>query len=304
MSVEQALNCSNNTNIHDYDDGNIRIKISNKPNRSDAHEIFLAMAGYVCAVEEFNRIITQAIDPDSDVKFTFSKVENASVGSALKRVFLKVKDGFEQYIESGSDRDIHDLGLLLEENPVVTEPKEVHSLATRLEDQIVDTFDLQSHRPYVDPVKLAKVLHTISGANECLQEDETVDIIVNSNNVVPINTKFRSQISESQMSVTKIIPYEGPDEVKVIRPCNFGRSRWELKSKLTKDAYKAHFDPQCAFLEQYQNGEIPVITARHTLKIRVTYDKYMTGSSYDIKNAIIKSVTVDTDPKDIEQIEI
>ncbi|MCV5755300.1 hypothetical protein OFN51_41510, partial [Escherichia coli] len=74
---------------------------------------------------------------------------------------------------------------------------------------------------------------------------------------------------------TKKEPYRGIDEVKVIRPCNFGRSQWEVKSTITGDTYSANFDLKCDWLERYQSGKIPVVTAKHTLRIVVSYDKYI-----------------------------
>ncbi|EGQ9884667.1 TPA: hypothetical protein NKQ43_005221 [Vibrio parahaemolyticus] len=303
MSAEQTMECSNNSQQPkpDYNDGNIRIKIWNNPERHDAHEIFTAMGCYVNAMEQFNKLVLQSVYPDSDFRYTFSSVENGSFSSVLSRIFVNVKDKFENLIDDGSD---HELSDILIKNPEINDPKEVHLLAESIEERIADVFDIEGYSPYIDPVKLAEILKLISEGNENLEEGERVDVIINKDNVVPINTKFRSKVPVSKMAVTKVVPYRGPDEVKVIRPCNFGRYQWELKSKLTKDTYKAHFDKDCDWLNQYQNGEIPVVTARHTLKIKVEYDKHMTGKSYEIKNAIIKNVTVETDLVDGEQIQL
>jgi len=303
MSAEQTMECSNNSQQPkpDYNDGNIRIKIWNSPERRDAHEIFTAMGWYGNAMEQFNKLVLQSVYPDSDFRYTFSSVENGSFSSVLSRIFVNVKDKFENLIDDGSD---HELSDILIKNPEINDPKEVHLLAESIEERIADVFDIEGYSPYIDPVKLAEILKLISEGNENLEEGERVDVIINKDNVVPINTKFRSKVPVSKMAVTKVVPYRGPDEVKVIRPCNFGRYQWELKSKLTKDTYKAHFDKDCDWLNQYQNGEIPVVTARHTLKIKVEYDKHMTGKSYEIKNAIIKNVTVETDLVDGEQIQL
>lgn len=303
MSAEQTMKCLNNSQQlkPDYNDGNIRIKIWNNAQRHDAYEIFIAMGCYVNAMEQFHKLVLQSVYPDSDFRYTFSSVENGSFSSVLSRMFINCKDMFEKKIDASSDGELSDI---LIKKPEITDPKEIHQLAESMENRIAVLFCIEGYSPYIDPIKLAEILKLISDGNENLEEGERVDVIINENNVVPINTKFRSTVPASKMVLTKIIPYRGSDEVKVIRPCNFGRYQWELKSKLTKDTYKAHFHKDCDWLQLYQNGDIPVVTARHTLKIKVEYDKYMTGKSYEIKNAIIRSVKVEMDLVEGEQIEL
>lgn len=191
---------------------------------------------------------------------------------------------------------IKEIEAVLKSNSEISTPKQIHDLSHTLEDQIRTNASIASDvHPYVDPVKLAEVLELITRGNELLYEGERVEVHEGSN-VVSFNTGFRSKIRASKMGLTKKESYRGIDEVKVIRPCNFGRSQWEVKSTITGDTYCAHFDVKCDWLERYQSGKIPVVTAKHTLRIVVSYDKYIVDKKNIIKNAVISSVTVNTDP--------
>ncbi|MEZ8472174.1 hypothetical protein AB6D20_010055 [Vibrio splendidus] len=149
---------------------------------------------------------------------------------------------------------------------------------------------------------MAEILELITNGNKSLCEGESVEVH-QGGNVIKLNTHFKSTVPVSKMGLTKKQPYRGFDKVKVIRPCNFGRSQWEVKSILTGDAYNIHFHKNCDWLQQYQDGKIPVVTAKDTLKIKVSYDKYVIDKKNVIKNAVVETVTVNKDP-DGEQITI
>ncbi len=275
------------------EDGQIRIRINNQKDREDVHELFTAMGCYMHAIEDFNRLVINSVEPDANYKFKLSGVENGSLISRVSSVLKNIGDRFGDLVDSAAMNEVSVLTKSVDE---VNEPRDIEDLARTLEKKIAEELNLGDDViPYIDPVKLAEILMLISQGNENLYEGETVEI-GNYGNVIPINTKFRSKVPASKMALTKKEPYKGYDNVKVIRPCNFGGSMWDLKSTVTNDSYSAHFHKKCDWLTRYQNGEFPAVTAKHTLKILVEYDKYITGKKHVIKNAIIKSVEINEDP--------
>ncbi|NRB65457.1 MAG: hypothetical protein HRU40_20970 [Saprospiraceae bacterium] len=282
------------------DDGFVRIRINNQKDRDNIHELFTAMGCYINAVEEFNRLVINSVDADATFHYKLNGVEDGSIISKVTSVFNYIGGHFTNMVDSVA---LNEVSALTDTEIEITKPHEVYVLAKRLSEKIAELLvSDQLVKPYIDPVKLAKILMLISNGNEYLFEDETVEL-GNYGNVISINTKFRSTVPASKMTLTKKIPYKGTDKVKVIRPCNFGTSKWDLKSIVTGDSYSANFDKDCDWLIQYQNGEFSTVTARHTLIISVEYEKYVTGKDFIIKNAIIKNVKVIEDDE-CEQIAV
>ncbi|MDX2370901.1 MAG: hypothetical protein QNK36_21275 [Colwellia sp.] len=277
------------TNTMVNDDGLIRIKINNSLDRSNTHELFTAMGFYMNAVEEFNRLVIHSVRNDATLQYKFHGVEDGSIISKVKSVFNFVGKHFEEAVDSVA---INEVCELVDTKKEVTEPQDVFVLANQLSDKLSTLLISEDIvKPHIDPVKLAKILMLISDGNECLLPIETVELS-NHGKVTSINTKFRSKVHPSKMLVTTKLPFDGVDKVIVIRPCNFGSAKWDLKSILTDNNYSSSFHKDCDWLTSYQNGEFPTVTARDTLKISVTYDKYITGKDFVIKNAIIKDVEV------------
>ncbi|EPN5230865.1 hypothetical protein JG663_17640 [Vibrio cholerae] len=274
-------------------DNNIRIRVVNQKERQDPYELFNAMGCYMEAIQKFNTLVLHSVDPSIEYSFKFQKVEYSSIVSVVKEWSSHISNAFAGAVHATAIKEIE---AVLKSNSEISTPKQIHDLSHTLEDQIRTNASIASDvHPYVDPVKLAEVLELITRGNELLYEGERVEVHEGSN-VVSFNTGFRSKIRASKMGLTKKESYRGIDEVKVIRPCNFGRSQWEVKSTITGDTYCAHFDVKCDWLERYQSGKIPVVTAKHTLRIVVSYDKYIVDKKNIIKNAVISSVTVNTDP--------
>lgn len=277
----------------EINDNDIRIRVVNQKERQDPYELFNAMGCYMEAIQKFNALVLHSIEPSVEYSFKFKKVEYSSIVSVVKEWSSSISNAFNGAIHSTA---IKEIDAVLKTNNEINSPKQIHDLSHRLEDEISANTSIASDvHPYIDPVKLAEVLELITHGNELLYEGESVEVH-NKGNVVSLNTSFRSKVRASKMGLTKKQPYRGIDEVKVIRPCNFGRSQWEVRSTLTDDTYCAHFDSKCDWLERYQTGKIPVVTAKHTLRIVVSYDKYIVEKKSIIKNAIISSVTVNTDP--------
>jgi hypothetical protein len=271
------------------DDGLIRIRINNQVDRVNTHELFTAMGCYMNAVEEFNRLVINSVEIDATFQYKFSGVEDGSIISKVKSAFNCVGKHFKDAVDSVALDEVCEL---IDTDTEVSEPEDVFLLANQLSDKISTLLISEGiTQPYIDPVKLAKILMLISNGNECLLPSETVEL-GNHGKVISINTKFRSKVHSSKMLITKKVSFNGTDKVKVIRPCNFGNSKWDLKSILTEDSYSSHFHKDCDWLTRYQNGDFSTVTAKDTLIISVTYDKYVTGKDHVIKNSIIKDVEV------------
>lgn len=274
-------------------DDNVYIRIDNKKNREDVHELFTAMGCYMHAIEDFNRLIIHSVEPNASYKFGLKGVEDGSIISKVSSVMQNIAGRVSGLIDAAAMREVSSL---TQSSNEIRDPKDVEDLARTLENKIAEELNLDdSTTPFIDPVKLADILMLISEGNEKLWDGEKVEI-GNYGNVIPINTKFRSKVPASKMILTGKEPYKGYDNVKVIRPCNFGDAMWDLKSTVTNDSYSARFHKDCDWLSRYQSGEFPTVTAKHTLKIQVEYDKYITGKNHVIKNAMIKSVEVNEDP--------
>jgi hypothetical protein len=280
-------------------DSDIRIRIHNKEDRENPYELFTAMGCYMYAVENFNRLIITAIAPDSGYRLRLEGVENGSIISKTKGVLSNVGNFFNQMVESQA---IKEVAQLTHSNSEISEPKQVRELADNISKHIMESGQITDGSiPYVDPVLLAEVLTSISEGNKLLFTGESVEIN-NNGNVIPINTKFRSNVPASKMSEAESNHYRGNDTIKVVRPCNFGDSQWDIKSTITGDSYKVKFHKSCNWLKRYQNGEFPSITAKHTLSILVEYNKLIIGKNYTIRDAVIEKVSMSEDPSG-EQIE-
>jgi len=279
------------------EDGLIRVRVVNQKNRENTYELFNAMGGYMQAIEEFNRLILHSIKADGHYHFQLSGVEDGSLITRVKSFLRNAGDDLEKTIDRVA---MEEICALTNTSKEIRTPQQIRDLGATIESNVNNKLnDTSRIEPYIDLVKLSKVCTLVSEANKKLLSSEKVEISSHGN-VIPINTKFRSTVKESDLQAIVKHPYRGYDKVKVIRPCNFGVSLWELKSIMTGDAYNAHFDDECDWLDRYQNGEFPAVTAKQTLKIFVEYEKHITGKKHLIKNAIIKSVEVHEEPDAIQ----
>jgi hypothetical protein len=278
-------------------DGLLRVRVINQKNRQNSYELFNAMGGYMQAIEEFNRLILCSIQADGHYNFQLNGIEDGSIITRLKSFLRNAGDDIANKIDTIAMQEITALTNSTQE---IKSPQQIIDLAESIENNINGKLNnIDRIEPYIDTVKLAKICMLISDANEKLLSGEKVEI-ASHGNVIPINTRFRSTVKESHLEAINKIPYRGYDKVKVIRPCNFGGSLWDLKSIITSDTYSAHFHNDCDWLKRYQNGEFTAVTAMHTLNILVEYEKHIIGKTYQIKDAIIISVEVHEDPDGIQ----
>ena len=280
----------------DYDDGFCRIRLHNKKNSDSSHRYFQAVAYYLQALEQYNNLLAKAIDPNAQLLFEYDGVENASIGLRLKKI-IKVEKirlpSFEEFFGSMSDRG---LSKLIEINDEIDTPEKVEEAAEKIEEELQDLAENNGlGEALVDSANLLRVLNLLDKANDCLEGEEYAEIINNSSNVHPINSKFKCKVKPSDLKKYEIHDYCGKDFVKVIKPCNVGNGKWFVESISTKTRYWVSFVSGFTWLEDYQNGKFSSITAKETLEIDVTYKSYKKNADVKIFNAIITKVKVRTD---------
>lgn len=272
----------------------LRIRIINQADRDNPFELFNAMGAYMEALQKFNTLILHSVEPNIEYNFKFEKVEYSSLVSVVKEWSSRLPSWFNGYIHKCAAKELE---ILMSNDRQIDSPREIFDMAHSLETRIKKTVSLQGIKePYIDPIKLAEVLERLSAANEDLMDGESVEVY-SGTNVFKLNSKFKSNVKASKLGLEKQVNYNGYDNVKVIRPCNFGRAQWEVKSTSTNDTYYIKFSEDCDWLERYQSGKIGVVTAKHTLRIKVSYVKYtLHDKKTVIKDAVVSSVSINEDP--------
>ncbi|USR59931.1 hypothetical protein NFJ01_16920 [Lelliottia amnigena] len=82
------------------------------------------------------------------------------------------------------------------------------------------------------------------------------------------------------------------DYLDIIKPVNFGDSQWLVRSRTTGKQYLAFMEDK-PWLNRYQTGKLPVITAKYCMIAIVKLDVFKTKRKTEIKRAeILKVVSI------------
>ncbi|MCG7781893.1 hypothetical protein [Lelliottia amnigena] len=264
----------------------ISIKIDYNSERKNPEDIFSAMALYISAQKKYGNLLADSLDFDVKYELVLSDIEKGSIKSILN----SVANGLGQFINNQSMSLINDL-ICIDE---LDSTEKIESLIERQESKIKEECNKIS--PHLDKVKFAEIISDISSANQLLEKGEEVVISHKTSeydNIYYLNTKMRVSVAPEEMLIKgEHIINTTKDYLDVIKPVNFGDSQWLVRSRTTGKQYLAFMEDK-PWLNRYQTGKLPVITAKYCMIAIVKLDVFKTKRKTEIKRAeILKVVSI------------
>lgn len=278
----------------------LRFDIS--PNRTGVQaEVLRSVANYAQALEIFNRMIVEAVDPRAIYALNFNKVSEGSVKNHLKEFY-------QNHLLPRINGD-HFISKITADRTIDSREK-LDEVKNLLEKTIED----ETHEQCDIPIEqLTQVFELLSEANESTYNDESIELTEyltdedeandRATNIITFDRNFRSTVKVKDVEKETVFYHDTTDTVKVIKLCNFGTGQWTFKSLKNNDTYSATIE-HAAWLHSYQIGEIPAINALHTLTVESYYEKHCTSSKTTIKCGKIRKVISIEEDDNFEQIEI
>ncbi|HGN9429166.1 TPA: hypothetical protein ACK11D_001720 [Citrobacter freundii] len=261
----------------------ISIKIDYNAERKRPEDIFTAMALYISAQKKYGNLLAKTLDLDINYDLVLSDIERGSIKSILG----SIANGFGSFINRQSMNLVNDLIDL--ENLDSTD--KIESLIDNQEIRIKNECNKIS--PHIDRVRFTEVVSDIATANQLLEKNETVEIghkTGSDDNVYYLNTRMRLSVLPEEMKLKgEYIIHTVKDYLDIIKPVNFGDSQWLVRSRTTGKQYLAFMEDK-PWLNKYQTGQFPVITAKHCMIAIVKIEAYKTKKKTEIKKATILSV--------------
>ena len=261
----------------------IGIKINFLKERDNPEQIFTAMAHYISAYKKYGELLAEATGYDFKHELILKDIKTGSI----KAILSSISNGFSSFFEKQTSDFINDL---IGEDEIIS-PKQVNDLAEKQEKRIEQ--ENLNISPHINRISLAKILKELSAANEMLypqEEAEIENITGMGSNVVRLNTSMRF-LGDPDTMFDEYSPmqYRGKDCLDIIKPVNFGDAQWQVRSRTTHKTFMAtigHKD----WLKKYQNGEIPIITAKHCMLVEIYYELDKKKKKAPIKKAIITKI--------------
>ena len=264
-------------------DSQISIKIDYNANRKNPEDIFSAMSLYISAQKKYGNLLAKSLDLDIVYDLILSDIERGSIKSILG----SLANGLGVFINNQSMNLIRDIVDVQNIDSV----DKIESLITEQENKIQEEYNKIA--PHLDRVIFTEVITDISTANRLLEKGETVEVghkFNNEDNVYPLNTRMRvSVLPEEMIAKGEHINSTSKDYLDIIKPVNFGDSQWLVRSRTTGKQYLAFMEDK-AWLNKYQTGQLPVITARHCMVAIIKIEAYKTKRKTEIKRANILKV--------------
>lgn len=260
----------------------IEFHLKYNPNRKNPAEVFHAMGNFISTYQEMGQLITQSIGYEADFELEMKEVVH---GSILARLMIWV----DEWTQPNS--------LLRELTGEFTEKEQVSEVLAREKERLIVEATICGHHnkvrlePYFDEREVAMTMDKWSEANKKLMPDEKLTISEeheDRNNVVPFDPNFRFTGDLKQMYSSLKGRHDGPEVVRVFRPCNLGTAKWEFISEKTGKRYSAEITHK-EWLEQYQNNEVNP-AAKDSLLVHSEYDVVSIDGEDKIRNAQIKQV--------------
>ncbi|AUY23585.1 hypothetical protein [Mixta calida] len=261
----------------------VGIKIDYEKNRNNPEQIFSAMALYISAYKKYGNLIAKEVGSELNYNLCLQDIEKSSI----KALLGSISNSFNSLITKQSNGLFEDL---IDEEDILS-PDQVDDLARKQESKMEKaTGDISF---YIDRVEFAKILQEISAANEMLYRDEKAEIETfgnSNNNIIRLNTRMRFfGDPETMFDEHKLISYRGRDSLDIIKPVNFGDSQWQVRSRTTHKTFMATIGDK-QWLKLYQNGEIPIITAKYCMLVDMYCELDKKNKKTIIKKAIIIKV--------------
>jgi hypothetical protein len=264
-------------------DSQISIKIDYNANRKNPEDIFSAMSLYISAQKKYGNLLAKNLDLDIIYDLTLSDIERGSIKSVLG----SLANGLGVFINNQSMNLIKDI-IDIENLDSIDK---IEELITEQEEKIQEEYNKIA--PHLDREIFTEVITNISTANKLLEKGETVEVghkFNNEENVSPLNTRLRVSVLPEEMVIKgEHISSTSKDYLDIIKPVNFGDSQWLVRSRTTGKQYLAFMEDKI-WLNKYQTGQLPVITARHCMVAIIRIEAYKTKRKTEIKRANILKV--------------
>lgn len=261
----------------------ISIKIDYNSDRKNPEDIFSAMALYISAQKKYGNLLAYSLDLDVKYELILSDIEKGSIKSVLN----SIANGLGQFINVQSMRLINDL---IDINELDSTEK-IEELIEFQESKIKEECNKIS--PHLDRVRFTEVISDISSANKLLEKGEKVVInhkTDSDDNIYYLNTGMRVSVDPEEMLIKgDHIINTTKDFLDIIKPVNFGDSQWLVRSRTTGKQYLAFMEDK-TWLNLYQTGQLPVITAKYCMIAIIRIDAFKTKRKTEIKRAEILRV--------------
>lgn len=288
--------------LANYNDGNTRIKINYSDNRTDGHELMIAMGHYMRAVDLYQKLVVKSVIPHSCLSFEYLKAENASIGivqKAIRCVKGVLIDASNQDYKKMVDieKDATNQLEVITNIRELSSPEQLETICEDFSRYLQDKHQL-SEAPFIEPLEMFHVLNDISIAYGNLKDGESVQVIHDSDNVVMFNPHFRCTVKKREIRKIRIEPFDGQDTVVAIAPINEGKRQWIVKSTITGDEYfiKEFVDAAAIWKDAYMRGDYQGLTSRDLMYLQVMYNKvFPPKSKAVIREAIVSDIKVNYD---------
>ncbi|WP_162382359.1 hypothetical protein [Citrobacter sp. NCU1] len=230
--------------------------------------------------------MADSLDLDVKYELILSDIERGSIKSILN----SIANGLGQFINNQSMSLINDL-IDVDE---LDSTEKIEKLIESQESKITEEYNKIS--PHLDRIKFTEIISDISSANQLLEKGEEVVIChktCEDDNVYYLNTKMRVSVAPEEMLIKgEHIINTTKDYLDIIKPVNFGDSQWLVRSRTTGKQYLAFMENK-TWLNRYQTGKLPVITAKYCMIAIVKIEAYKTKRKTEIKRAeILKVISV------------
>lgn len=264
----------------------IIIKIDYNSKRIKPEDIFSAMSLYISAHKKYGQLLATGLGLEIKFEFALADIKEGSIKSVLDTI----SGGIGQFLNNRSMDLISDLIHI----DKLENPDEVEELIVRQEERLKKESNCIS--PHLGRAEFAEIISELSTANGLLEKGESVDITHSSNGeekTYPINTNLRIFVSPDEMIKKGVVTQNiSKDYLDIIKPVNFGYSQWFVRSRTIGKPFNAFMEDK-EWLKRYQDGQIPVITAKYCMIALIRYEILKTQKKLEIRRAeIIKVLDV------------
>ncbi|WP_273057564.1 MULTISPECIES: hypothetical protein [Shewanella] len=270
----------------------ITLRLEHLKMRNCPEDMILALHCYTRAYRKFVELLGEQIEPESLAVFQLDHIEEGSVKLKNKVGYKPSITNFIGFmltkllVDDATDENLESKAQVLE--------TETAGFIRKLGDAS-DKDLIGHHDPYVDRITLAEIMKDISDGGQLLMPKEHFEVIEESDdslpkNVIKFEPEFRSHVSISDLKKSKPEPFNGPDTIIALRPCNVGYSSWYVESVVTKRKFFVRIEDS-EWLTKYQSGRMSVVRANDLISVNLVCD-VVTSNSGNARNVNAKITNV------------
>ncbi|WBA11190.1 hypothetical protein [Salinivibrio kushneri] len=258
----------------------IEFHLEYNPDRKNPSEVFHTMGEFIDCYQKLGGILSEASNSSQGFSLELKEVTNGCILAKLGLVAEKHTRP-DQLIESFKGN--------------ISKKEQVEEAAKSCEQRMEKEMHVEQGKiritPHISRLDVALAMKDWSEINEKLEENERLWTSLEGDKdkkKFQFDPNYRFVGDVDEMFSTNVTRHSGEETVEIIKPCNQGESKWEVRSRATGCRYKAeitHLD----WLKKYQTSKIR-LGGKDDLRVISEYDVYHNGKKTKIKNAKIKKV--------------